>query len=264
MMKKINLTILLTIVLVLGMTVVASAHFQMILPSDDMLTRGDSKEIDLDLLFTHPMSAAEVMDMEQPNKFGVIYKGKKKDLLGRLEEQKIMKGKSYNTTYQIRGFGDYIFYLEPGPYWEPLENKYITHCTKVVVNSMAVSTNWDEEIGMKAEIVPLVRPYGLWTGNTFRGIIKKNGNPVPNAEIEVEYFNQAKFPELKGEVDEAVELPNDNFVTQVIKADENGVFSYTMPKAGWWGFAALMEGEKINDKDHELGALMWVKTYDMK
>ncbi|SJZ35909.1 DUF4198 domain-containing protein [Selenihalanaerobacter shriftii] len=263
-MKKRILTLLITLVLIMGMTVIASAHFQMILPSDDMVSQGENRKVNLNLLFTHPMSAAEVMDMEQPNKFGVLHKREKTNLLESLEYQEVMGGKAFEASYRIKGFGDYIFYLEPGPYWEPMENKYITHCTKVVVNSMAVTTDWDREVGMKAEIVPLVRPYGLWTGNNFRGIVKKNGKPVPYAEIEVEYFNQTRFPSLKGDNYESVEVPNDNFITQVIKADKNGVFSYSMPKAGWWGFSALMEGKKINGKDHELGALMWVKTYDMK
>ena len=67
-----------------------------------------------------------------------------------------------------------------------------------------------------------------------------------------------------------VKVPNDAFVTQVIKADASGVFSYTMPRAGWWGFAALVEGEgKMKSPDGEmvdveLGGLMWVKTVDME
>ena len=42
-----------------------------------------------------------------------------------------------------------------------------------------------------------------------------------------------------------------------------------MPKAGWWGFAALNEDEeKIKhngeEKSVEIGAVFWVKTYDME
>jgi cobalt/nickel transport protein len=42
-----------------------------------------------------------------------------------------------------------------------------------------------------------------------------------------------------------------------------------MPKAGWWGFAALVEGERTmkgpdgRPAGVELGGLMWVKTVDM-
>jgi len=43
-----------------------------------------------------------------------------------------------------------------------------------------------------------------------------------------------------------------------------------MPRAGWWGFAALSDAAyKIKGKDGrehgvELGAVIWVKTHDMK
>ena len=43
-----------------------------------------------------------------------------------------------------------------------------------------------------------------------------------------------------------------------------------MPKAGWWGFAALVDGDKKMDNpngervDVELGALLWIQTVDMK
>ena len=89
-------------------------------------------------------------------------------------------------------------------------------------------------------------------------MVLKNGNPVPFAEIEVEFIN-----------DGSIKAPNDAFITQVIKADANGTFSYTMPKAGWWGFAALVEGDTPMTSPEgkkvpvEEGALMWVKTTDM-
>ena len=55
----------------------------------------------------------------------------------------------------------------------------------------------------------------------------------------------------------------------MIKADASGTFSYTMPRSGWWGFAALIEGDQPmkspdgKDVPAELGALMWVKATDM-
>jgi cobalt/nickel transport protein len=115
-------------------------------------------------------------------------------------------------------------------------------------------------VGLPVEIEPLVRPYGLWTGNTFRGIVRKGGKPVPFAEIEVEYYNEGR----------AVEPPADPFVTQVVKAGADGEFAYTMPRAGWWGFAALVDGDEPMANpdgemvDVELGGLMWVRVLDMK
>jgi cobalt/nickel transport protein len=104
----------------------------------------------------------------------------------------------------------------------------------------------------------LVRPYGLWTGNLFTGVVKRGGDPVPFATVEVEWRN-----------DGSVEPPAAPFVTQVIKADSQGVFSYAMPRAGWWGFAALLEGDELMENPDgkqvpvELGALIWVRVRDM-
>ena len=128
----------------------------------------------------------------------------------------------------------------------------------MVVN-FAGGEGWDKLVGLPVEIEPLVRPYGMWTGNQFRGIVRKDGKPVPFAAIEVEWVN-----------DGSIKAPADAFVTQVIKADATGQFSYVMPRAGWWGFAALTEGDKtIPGPDGkpakvEVGGLMWVKTVDMK
>ena len=56
-----------------------------------------------------------------------------------------------------------------------------------------------------------------------------DGKPAPYTRVEVEYYNQ----------DGKSHAPTDYMVTQTIKADGNGVFSYVAPVAGWWGFAAL-------------------------
>ena len=46
-------------------------------------------------------------------------------------------------------------------------------------------------------------------------------------------------------LEEAVKIAeSDPYVTQIVKADEKGVFTYAMPYAGWWGFAALHTSKK--------------------
>jgi cobalt/nickel transport protein len=58
--------------------------------------------------------------------------------------------------------------------------------------------------------------------------------------------------------------PNGALVTQVILADDDGVFTYGVPFAGWWGFAALSTSDKTmehegKDKPVELGAVIWTE-----
>jgi len=260
-MKDFNLKVITVLffvtVFLLGSISLANAHFGMIIPSDDMITKDDSKNITLKVQFIHPMEG-DYMNMARPAQFGVIIQGKKIDLLNKLQEKIVKDCTAWEANYQIKRPGDYIFFVEPQPYWEPAEDCFIIHYTKVIINALGLEIGWDEEVGLKTEIVPLTRPYGLWTGNIFQGIVKVKGEAVPYAEVEIEYYNQ----------DAEVKWPADPMITQVIKADQNGVFTYAMPKAGWWGFAALNEDEeKIKhngeEKSVEIGAVLWVRTYDM-
>ena len=236
------------------------AHFQVLIPSTDSVSADGERTVQLNVLFTHPMEQGPAMEMAEPVQFGVLTGGEKTDLRNSLEPKKVDGKTAYTAEYEVKRPGDHIFYIEPAPYWEPAEECMIVHYTKVVVDSMCEEDAWDASVGFPVEIEPLVRPYGLWTGNEFRGVVTKNGKPVPNAEIEVEYNNEGG----------QVEIPGDPFVTQVIKADKNGTFSYSMPREGWWAFAALLEGdEKIKNPegeevDVEMGALMWVHVTDMK
>jgi len=258
-MKKV-FAILISLGLFLALAPVASAHFQTLIPSTDIVAEGGKKTVNLDIVFTHPMEQGPVMDMGQPVQFGVLAGSKKSDLKSLLKAKKVDGKTAFEASYKVKAPADYIFYIEPAAYWEPAEAKMIIHYTKVVVDAFGAEEGWDEMVGFPVEIEPLVRPYGLWAGNAFRGLVKKNGQPVPWAEVEVEYYNQGQ----------KVGIPADPFVTQVIKADASGVFTYVMPRAGWWAFAALVDGDqKMKNPegkmvDVELGGLIWVKTVDMK
>ena len=232
----------------------ALAHFGMLIPSDSMVMQNDNRTINVKLSFSHPFEG-EGMELVKPNVFGVMANGEKADLLETLTKTKVMGHTAWETSYTIKRPGVYMFYMEPKPYWEPAEDCYIVHYTKTVVTAFGDDEGWDQEIGLKTEIVPLSKPYGLYTGNVFQGIVKMDGKPVPFGEVEVEYYNKER----------KAQAPTDYMVTQTIKADANGVFTYSAPKAGWWGFAALNTSDKkIKGKDVEIGAVLWVKFHDWK
>lgn len=250
-------------VLLAGAALPTHAHFQMIIPDDDMVKQGENRTVKLDVRFWHPMEG-NGMNMVAPVKFGVAQGEQREDLLAtltatKLDDHKGDKRDAFTASYTLKKPGDHIFFVEPQPYWEPTEDSFIVHYTKVVVNGFGLEEGWDKELGMKAEIIPLTRPYGLWEGNVFQGIVKVNGKPMAFTDVEVEYFNQ----------DGSVMPPADPMITQVIKTDSNGIFTYAMPWAGWWGFAALSTDDKPmprEGKDYpvELGALIWVKTHERR
>jgi cobalt/nickel transport protein len=234
----------------------ASAHFGMVIPSDSMVMHGDGKNILVTISFSHPMEMMG-MDMVKPKSFGVMTGGKKQDLIPDLRETKVMGHKAWELAYGIKRPGLYIFCMEPEPYWEQAEDCFIIHYTKTIVTAYGNDEGWDQEAGLKTEIVPLARPFGLYAGNVFQGIVKVDGKPVPYAEVEIEYYNE----------DRRSAAPTEYMVTQVTKADSNGVFTYAAPRSGWWGFAALSTADfKLEHngqgKDVEIGAVLWVKFHD--
>jgi len=243
---------------VLLSTASAFAHFGMVIPSNTMVMQGENNNVNLKLSFSHPMEMVG-MPLEKPEAFGVVTNDKRQNLLGTLKKTLVMGHTAWETDYIFKRPGVYMFYMEPAPYWEPAEDCFIVHYTKTVIATFGDDEGWEGEIGLKTEIVPLSKPFGLYTGNVFQGIVKLNGKPVPYAEVEVEYYNE----------DGRKRAPTDYMMTQSIKADQHGVFTYAAPGAGWWGFAALNTADyKLKqagvEKDIELGAVIWVKFHDWK
>ncbi|WP_136680825.1 DUF4198 domain-containing protein [Neptunomonas sp. XY-337] len=231
-------------------------HFQELIPSSEAVHSPAEATLSFDIQFTHPMARGPVMTMQSPEAFGVVTASGQTDLLPALKGQ---PNGRFSAEYQIKSPGDHLFYLTPAPYWEPEEGVMIQHFTKVVVDAFGGEPAWDQLVGLPVEIEPLTRPYGIWQGNLFQGIVKKNGQPVPFAEVEVEWRNDGSISSVQ-----------DPYVTQVVKADGNGVFSYVMPKSGWWGFAALITADKPMrnpegvDVPVEQGALIWIFAKPMQ
>ena len=233
----------------------AYAHFGMIIPSDQMVMMDDPRDVTLKLMFKHPFENQD-LGLEQPEEFGLVLKGRRSNLLSKLKEKGTGTHKLWEMTYGVNRPGLYVFYMKPQPYWEPAEDCYIVHYTKTYVTAFGNDEGWDEPIGLKVEIVPLSKPYGLYAGNVFQGMVMLHGKPVPFAEVEVEFYNQ----------DGQMKAPSNYMITQTIKADPNGVFTYAAPQKGWWGFAALFADDKKIErdgqpKDVEIGAVIWVRFH---
>ncbi|MCK5695660.1 MAG: DUF4198 domain-containing protein [Desulfobacula sp.] len=251
-MKNFKLVCIVTLIICFSYGL-SFAHFGMVIPSDNMVMQDDSRKVELVLSFSHPFEMVG-MPLVKPLEFFMVKDGKKQDLNAALQETKVMEHKAWKAGVAIKRPGAYTFVMEPEPYWEPAEDCFIIHYTKIIVAAFGDDEGWDSELGLKTEIVPLSKPFGLYAGNVFQGIVKLDGKVVPFAEVEVEYFNE----------DKKAHAPSDYMVTQTVKADGNGVFTYAAPVAGWWGFAALNTSDKKmmhnnEKKDIELGAVLWVK-----
>ncbi|MEG1610268.1 MAG: DUF4198 domain-containing protein [Bilophila sp.] len=242
-----------TFVLVCAFSSTALAHFGMVIPSKNVVEDKKDAAISVALSFSHPMEMAG-MSLVKPHVFQVLVDGKAEDLSGSLQATQVMQHDAWKAQYTVKRPGVYQFVMEPQPYWESAEDCFIIHYTKTYVAAFGEEEGWDEPAGLKTEILPLTRPFGNYAGNVFQGKVLLDGKPVPNASVEVEYYNK----------NGVYAAPNEYMVTQVVKADANGVFTYGIPFAGWWGFAALNTADAKmkhdgKEKDVELGAVIWME-----
>jgi cobalt/nickel transport protein len=256
---------------------VAQAHFQLLYTPEAALT--ESAEIPLALVFSHPFDNGYTMDMGPPEAFYLIsQRGSEAervttDLIPYLESIAWSGVDSRAAAYiarpprrLTRSLGDYTYVLRPAPYYEAQEDKYIQQITKTVVNIGGLPGAWDEPLGLPVEIVPLDKPYANWVGGVFRAVVLADGEPVPHAEVEIEYLNhEPQIEQLRFDPEGKVRAPQAAFTTLSIRADALGQITIGLPRAGWWGICALDLDQDLQHEGKELSvdAVLWIKATEM-
>lgn len=254
----------------------AFAHFQVIYTPDSVV---EGSEVPFKIVFTHPFNAGHTMDIGKDangevkgfEEFNIIHKGKSLNAVSKLEQITFASLENSGVAYDFtltkedgfRGGGDWIIVAVPFPYYEGAEDIYIQQITKVMVNKADIATDWDARVAEGyPEIIPYVKPYAVWEGGMFRGkVVDCDGNPVPSAEIEVEFINydvDMNANKFAGEP----KIHKEGHGAAVILADLQGNFSFIPPKAGYWGFAALGAGgdAEYGGKELSLDAVLWIEA----
>lgn len=243
----------LLLVSILGFASPALAHFGMIIPSEaTLMTNQKADNLKLTVAFAHPF-AGQGMDLPKPHEFFVVRNDRKLDLLENLKPVKLMGAEAFSASYVVDRPGVYQFAMIPRPYFESAEQSFIIHYTKTIIGAFGGEHGWNAPLNLPMEIVPLSRPFGNYAGNIFTGLVLRQGKPLANSIVEVEYYNNPKTHRE----------PNAYFETQTLLTDDNGIFSFGIPWAGWWGFAALSDADYRIDRDGkeydvELGGVIWV------
>lgn len=259
---------ILTAAALLGLASSAHAHFQLLYTPQ--LNHAEPATLPFKLVFTHPAGNGAVMDMADPEAFFVVHRGQRSDLLDQLEpitwNGAHNQGRAFEAAIPVRRNGDHVFVLAPAPYHEEGDG-YIQQFTKTIVNRGGAPSDWNEPVGLPAEIVPLVKPYALYAGMLFSGQVLSDGEPLPGAEIEVEFLNHDVIMEKNTLRSEGhLEFPSPAFETFVTHADANGIFHFALPHAGFWGFAALDVGPVTEHEGEPLAqeAVIWVQVHELR
>jgi cobalt/nickel transport protein len=244
----------------------AQAHFLLEYTDDTMIERpGD---VPVKLIFWHPFEAGHVMTLEKPEEFYVIHRGEKTDLMGTLTETTFdgpdNSAKAFLGSVPVKRSGDYVVVTKPQPYYEESEDIYIQQITKSYLNRNELPTDWDQPQGLATEILPLHKPYNIIAGSTFTGRVLSDGKPVAGAEIEIEYI--AAAPDMAGTGAKPVTASPLPGGALVAISDDNGYFTFGVPKAGYWGFAALGSGPvtEYDGKELSQDAVIWIRAWDLQ
>ena len=244
----------------------AEAHFQLIYT--DTVQVDAAGDVPLKLIFWHPFENGHVMDMGQPIEFYAVHRGEKIDLMNTLK-QTTFTGRensavAYDASVSVKRSGDYVLVINPAPYYEGSEDIFIQQIAKSYLNRNELPTDWMEPQGLATEIVPLNKPTNVIAGSTFTGRVLSEGKPVAGAEIEVEYM--AAEPDMatnSPKTATANPMPGGSVVAI---SDDNGYFTFGIPKAGFWGFAALGSGpaKEFDGKELSQDAVIWIRAYDIQ
>ncbi len=258
-------TLVLSLVFTVVLAATAQAHFQLVYTPDSNVKKAG--DLPLKLIFWHPMDNGHVMDMTEPDKFYSVFKGKKTDLKPTLKPITFNglsnQAAGFDGSVKLKRNGDYAVVVVPAPYLEESEDIYIQQITKTFINKGEIPTDWTEPLGLKTEIVPLNKPYSVVAGSTFSGVVLKEGKPAAGIEIEIEHMvAEPDMAQNKPSSDKSLGLPGGAIVAI---SDENGKFTFGIPKAGYWGFAALGSGPDTEHKGKELSqdAVLWIKAHGL-
>lgn len=250
----------------MALPTMAPAHFLLEYTTDTMIERpGD---VPVKLIFWHPFDNGHVMDMERPQEFFMIHRGERTDLLDRLQPIRFQgasnEAAAFLGSVPVKRSGDYVLVTVPEPYYEESEDIYIQQITKAFLNRSTLPTDWDQPVGLPVEILPLNKPYNILAGGTFTGQVLANGAPVAGAEIEIEYMAAEPDMDSFAASDPVTSPPPGGAIVAI--SDANGYFTFGVPKAGYWGFAALGAGPVTEHEGKELSqdAVIWIRAWDLE
>ncbi|MSQ93586.1 MAG: DUF4198 domain-containing protein [Gemmataceae bacterium] len=227
------------------------AHYNMLLP--DRPWANKDEKVTFTYQFGHPFEH-ELFDAPEPRTVIVILPDGKTQKVEKFSKLALKgadgkKVTGYRFTYEPTMRGDHTVVLQTPPIWMEETKDFIQDTVKVVLHVQA-QKNWDADLpagvlsDSKLKVIPLTRPYGLLSGMIFQarfalppGKIGQTGKVLATTagqEVEIERYNPepVKNP------------PADEFVTFKTKTDQNSVFTFAFPQAGWWCMTAGCHDQK--------------------
>lgn len=250
----------------------AQAQYAALLP--DLPTREKSvghnaKQMDVLVALVDPFTQ-RATDMELPQMLAVLRhtvrdnasKGsdniQREELLGDLEEIRYQGKKAWAAHVALSAPGLYQIITETRPRWDEARGVFEQQFVKTVLPVFGLERGWDALAGLKFEIAPLTRPFGLMAPALMTARVLLSGAPLAGGMVRIARLNTEK----RG-------LPGEWHTVQTAKTNASGEFSFVCPLPGWWAFMAVTPGDALKGPDGhpkplEMGAVLWVYVDDAK
>ena len=233
-------------------------YFTILRANPPLVSDPKFQELNVSIAFGHPF-AQTATDMDLVQMFAAIRypleeggQAVRREFLDTLKPAKYLKKKSWGGTIPLHDPGLYQLVMETRPYWEEKQGIFLQQFAQTLVPVQGCEYGWDVPVGLKLEILPLTRPFGLTAPALFTGRVLLDGKILPDTQVRIEYLNEDKRI-----------VPGPYHQTQRVRTDERGVFSFVCPHQGWWGFAAVTKGDPLRGPDGqpkstELSGVLWL------
>lgn len=228
------------------------------------------RELDLLITLMQPGSHA-CRDMEMPQLMSVLrfdaqspveqgaLVGERRDLLGDLEEIRYLDSRAWGVNVAIGKPGLYHFMIETRPRWSEERQRYEQQFVKTTVPVYGESRGWEVPCGLRLEIVPRTRPFGLSAPCLFAAEVRWQGAPLPGALVRMYRINTDKTPPA---------LPTPWHASLEARADAGGNVAFALNRPGWWCCVAETDGDPLKGPDGaprplRFGGVFWLYVDDM-
>ena len=220
-------------------------------------------EVDMLISLMRPREhAAQPMDM--PQLFAVLRhdagtrfvngtpQPERRDLLGDMEESLYLDTKAWGANVAIDQPGLYQFITETRPRLNAERQCFEQQYVKSILPVCGVEEGWERPAGLRLEILPLTRPFGLTAGSSFTGKALGPDGPLTNARV---YMDRIRTEKKTGPLPWQHDLE--------ARTDADGQFTFTPGAPGWWCCVVEVPGQPLKGPDGQptpliLGSVLWL------
>ena len=196
-------------------------------------------------------------DAQSPEERGHLV-GDRRDLLGDIEEIRYSDSRAWGVNVAIGKPGLYHFMMETRPRWSESRQRYEQDFVKTTVPVYGESRGWEQPCGLRLEIVPRTRPFGLAAPCLFSAQVRWQDAPLPGAKVRMYRIATEKTPQP---------LPTPWHGSLEASADGDGNAAFVLTRSGWWCCVAETDGEPLKGPDGEsrplrFGGVFWLYVDD--